>query len=276
MGMMKRDFWLRVIIVGAGAVLFLLLFFADKTNLDGKESLAVQETIPSPETSVANLPPFPEDQPLKGQVERLPNVEGDRKLALLDSIVAELRSLDLYPFAADFAAQKLQLQSSLPNRLETGGLARRAMELDYVQSDSVLARRYRDLVIFALEPVVQEDPENEQALLDLGLAYIRSQAPMQGILSVRKVLEINPKNVEAAFRLGEFSLQTGQIDKAIQRFETVLSVENDHYPAMYGLAVALAQANRSGEAKSYLEQVIDKTPEDDLRKLASDLLNQID
>lgn len=278
---MNRDFLLKIIIITAGAVLFLLLFLADKTNLNNPdEAPATQPTVTEAPAAVGStpqrgLPPLDPDPALAAQIERLEALPGDQKVALLDSVIRQLEEMGRYAFAADYARARVSLDSTYEHALSAGVLSRRAMELDYLQSDTALVNRYSRMAVRMLEPVVQAQPENEDALLSLGLAYTRSVAPMQGILTVRKVVELNPANLEAQYRLGEFSLQTGQIDKAIERFETVLSLDERHYPAMFRLAIALAQADRSEEAKPYLQRVIAEAENPALQENARDLLSQL-
>ncbi len=52
--------------------------------------------------------------------------------------------------------------------------------------------------------------------------------PMQGILKIREVAEKYPGNVKANYTLGTLSMQTGQYDKAIGRFETVLEKQPEN------------------------------------------------
>ena len=86
--------------------------------------------------------------------------------------------------------------------------------------------------------------EEEQASIDLdqkveeAVLIIQSSegAPMKGIAMLKEVLEQQPEHVKANFWLGEFSLYSGQFQKAIPRFEMVLKVEPDNKEAAIRLA----------------------------------------
>ncbi len=52
--------------------------------------------------------------------------------------------------------------------------------------------------------------------------------PMQGILKIKEVAEKYPGNVKANYTLGTLSMQTGQYDKAIERFTTVLEKQPEN------------------------------------------------
>lgn len=51
--------------------------------------------------------------------------------------------------------------------------------------------------------------------------------PMQGVLKIRSIAEAHPENVKAQFTLGLMSIQTGQFDKAVQRFDRVIELRPD-------------------------------------------------
>ncbi len=54
--------------------------------------------------------------------------------------------------------------------------------------------------------------------------------PMEGIKLFREILQEDPENIEVHYRLGLFSLQSGQMDKAVMRFEKVVGMNNPTYP----------------------------------------------
>lgn len=57
--------------------------------------------------------------------------------------------------------------------------------------------------------------------------------PMQTILKLRELAEKEPDNVEAQFVLGTLSWQTGQYDKAMERFRKVIALDPKGYPDAY-------------------------------------------
>ena len=48
---------------------------------------------------------------------------------------------------------------------------------------------------------------------------------MKGIMMLREVLQEDPDNVQAHLQLGLFSVQSGQYDKAVERFRKVLELD---------------------------------------------------
>lgn len=73
------------------------------------------------------------------------------------------------------------------------------------------------------EKAMELDPKNLDAKTGVATCYVdASQNPMQGIMLLREVVAVDPENVNANLNLGMFSMKSGQFDKAISRFETVV------------------------------------------------------
>lgn len=79
------------------------------------------------------------------------------------------------------------------------------------------------------------DEEVEEALRQMESGEV---PPMEAILKIREVAENHPGNVKANFTLGALSIQTGQYDKAIERFNTVIEQEPENGHAWKLLAEA--------------------------------------
>jgi tetratricopeptide (TPR) repeat protein len=76
------------------------------------------------------------------------------------------------------------------------------------------------------------NPENLDARCDLGVLYAEgSSEPMKGITMLREVIEKNPGHENAQFNLGILSVKSGQIQKAIERFEKVIEINPQNYDA---------------------------------------------
>ena len=56
-------------------------------------------------------------------------------------------------------------------------------------------------------------------------SVLQSEAPMQGIMMLKQVLEKEPGNVKANLALAVFSVVSGQYEKAFDRFQQVLNAE---------------------------------------------------
>ncbi len=98
------------------------------------------------------------------------------------------------------------------------------------------------------------DSANEDALTGLGVNYVAgSNNPMKGIGLLLQVVGKDPKSIKANFSLGLFSMKSGQYQKAINRFETVVS-EAPGGEAYFYLAQAYQNLHKNQEAiENYLK-----------------------
>jgi len=62
------------------------------------------------------------------------------------------------------------------------------------------------------------------------VALVNGMDPMRGIMLLRELLEEDPSNAEAHWHMGLFSVQSGQYDKALDRFKKVLEVDEAGFP----------------------------------------------
>lgn len=81
-------------------------------------------------------------------------------------------------------------------------------------------------------------------------------APMQAIQLLKEVESEYPENEEAVFYLGDFSLQTGQVDKAIPRFEKLTKMNPKSAQYWYQLGQAYEMNKEQQKAISAYETFI--------------------
>jgi tetratricopeptide (TPR) repeat protein len=80
--------------------------------------------------------------------------------------------------------------------------------------------------IVAYQEALKADANSLDAKTGLGMAYVNGTAnPMQGIQLLLEVVKQDPQNVKANMNLGLFSMRSGQFDKAVERFKTVIDVQ---------------------------------------------------
>lgn len=99
------------------------------------------------------------------------------------------------------------------------------------------------------------NPNNDTVKMALAAAYVEGTSePMQGIQILLGIAREQPDHIPANLMLGRFALQSGQTDKAIQRFETVLKQEPQNTEALYFLAEAYKNAGNKAKAIELLEK----------------------
>ena len=80
---------------------------------------------------------------------------------------------------------------------------------------------------------------------------------MKGIGMLRDVLKIDPENVDAITNLGYFAIQSGQYDKAIERFEQVLKLDPNNAEAYLYLADVYLSQGDNEKGIEYLKKYRD-------------------
>lgn len=83
---------------------------------------------------------------------------------------------------------------------------------------------------------VPTELESETSDVEKAVALVNGSNPMEGIMMLREILAKDSTNVEALLYMGLFSVQSGQLDKAKERFESVLSYEPGQLDAHWQLA----------------------------------------
>lgn len=82
-------------------------------------------------------------------------------------------------------------------------------------------------------------PDNDTTKLLLASAYIEGTGEiMNGVSILKEITARQPDNIPANLMLGKMDIQSGQIEKAIPRFEKILQAEPNNREALYFLAEA--------------------------------------
>jgi cytochrome c-type biogenesis protein CcmH/NrfG len=110
--------------------------------------------------------------------------------------------------------------------------------------------------ISCLQQARKLDSTNEEIKLGLATAYIEgSDQPMTGVQMALAIVREKPDDIPVNLLLGKMSLKSGQVDKAIGRYETVLKQEPENREALYFLAQAWEAKGNKGKAIELLEKV---------------------
>jgi outer membrane protein len=111
--------------------------------------------------------------------------------------------------------------------------------------------------------VLVSNPEDLESKSRMAMTYLSTADPMSGIKLLQEVIEKDPNNEDVNFNLGVLSRQTGQLDKAIERFEKLVSVNPEHVQGRFLLAISYLDKGRKQDAKKQLELVkkLDNNPE---------------
>jgi lipopolysaccharide biosynthesis regulator YciM len=84
---------------------------------------------------------------------------------------------------------------------------------------------------------------------------------MKGITLLREIERTDSNNVKLQMSFAFFSVKSGQLDKAIQRFEKVLQVDSNYIEVYLHLADAYEQLNQTQKSIVMLQQYAKRTPD---------------
>ena len=100
------------------------------------------------------------------------------------------------------------------------------------------------------------------------------QSQMKGILQMRSLSEKYPENADLQWNMGLFSIQSGQYEKAVARFEKVINIDDQRLDAYVQLAMSYVELQDTSAATNVLISLIDKS-EGDTKKNAEEMLEKL-
>lgn len=113
------------------------------------------------------------------------------------------------------------------------------------------------------------------AKIDSAIAMVNSGSPMQGIFLLRELSEEHPDNMRIQLNLGMFSVQSGQIDKAEARFQTVLKNVPNQPEALYFMGYIEAGKGNKEQALDYLQKALEFAQDDALKQDIEQYLKEL-
>jgi outer membrane protein len=128
----------------------------------------------------------------------------------------------------------------------------------------------------AYRKVLEINPENIDAKADLAVCYVEgTKDVMKGVGMLREILELNPEHQKSLFYLGVLSMQSGQYEKARERFEQLVVLQPGNPFHYYYLGqIHMAMGNKT-KAVAFFENYKHLVQDVNLRKEADHLINSI-
>lgn len=225
---MNKGRWLRSGIIGASIALVVVIYFLPKGSEIGTSAKPEDEPVPSTGS-------FSEEAYLKKAKTRLAwnlSTKADSLEGLLSKSVKDSTILDSLVAIWDaaqspgVAAGYSQMKASQTGREKDWiNAAYRYFDATKATTDSAESAWFVSKAMEAYQKVLEINPKNLDAKTDLGILYAEaSPQPMKGITLLREVVTENPLHENAQLNLGFLSMKSGQYDKAIDRFNQVLKI----------------------------------------------------
>ncbi len=258
MSFLKRP---QIIILSVAIVVVVLLLLLPRTSeLVQEDVQAVGEEAPVTNTdyvsaAMASLS-NQVDKDLLGEIQTAIDNESDplSKIDLLDSLSTFWETRQRPVMAADQLYEIALIIQDKPSYFIAGDRYYKAFQ-ELKDDRKIIAL---NKAVESYEAVLDLLPEDLEAMTSLGVCYVEGssftgQPPMKGIGMLRKVLEIDPDNINALINLGYFSAKSGQYEKAIARFERVLEIDPEFAEAYLYLSDTYIQMGEKEKAIESLE-----------------------
>lgn len=136
-----------------------------------------------------------------------------------------------------------------------------------------LALKARD----GFEALLVEDPQNNFLKNKLAMTLMTTETPMAGVQMLREVLASEPENREAILNLGLLAIRSRQFDRAEERFINLLELDSTDYEAQFYYGVSLSEGGKTEEAKAVFEKLVSTSDADPaLKATASSLIKELE
>jgi len=110
---------------------------------------------------------------------------------------------------------------------------------------------------------------------NIAMTYVEGPSPMQGILMLRSILDEDPQNEKALFNMGRLSMISGQFEIAIGRFENLVKYHPKNIDGQYWLGVCYFQDEQMEKAKTQLQKVKEMDADPMVQTAVNELLQRI-
>lgn len=217
---------------------------SDKTNVltSRKATTVTVDMVSEPAKTAIGAGLAAKINDLEGQLKNASGTDANK----LQQQLAKQWDDDNQPAPAAFYYQALaRKQNKAEDWLNAGNRFNDAYKLT---QDTLLQPAFVSNAAEAFQNALKLQPESLAGKTGLGIAYVNGAAsPMQGIALLLEVVKKDPKNWNANLNLGMFAMKSGQYEKAVTRFKTLLAQKTELEPTFY-LAESYKQLGMKKEA----------------------------
>ncbi|MBT8221023.1 MAG: hypothetical protein KJP00_14435 [Bacteroidia bacterium] len=227
---------LQLIVIASCVALFGILYFALDTKPPSFKEIELSRSLESSSLDI--------DQEVRKMMENLPE-NAQVELGVLDAEFTEtssekekteiLKKISGFWYNQnrnDIAGYYAEQVAENESTAEAWNIAGSTYSLGLQQLDPGPYWEYcYDGAIKAFENAISIDPDYLDSKINLALCYVErapENNPMKGITMLLDLNKQYPKNVAVMNQLGKLAVQTNQLDRARERFEAVLRIEENN------------------------------------------------
>lgn len=263
----------KIILSVAALVIIIGLFLLPKVVVN-EESASVQNTEessnpdittnPSPEVeSHSNEIPSDSQNLVNSLRENFNNSDNNEKIVIFaDSLAALFKSYNMLDSAAKYQGIAAEKDPAVSSFKKAGDAYYEAFTfaVDHTKAQD-LAEKAREYYNKGIELGSGEEALDMKA--NVAMTYIATSNPMQGISMLTEILKEDPEHEAAIFNLGILSIQSNQYDKAVERFEKLVSLYPENLQGQFYLGLSYKESGKDQKARKQFEKVktLDSDPE---------------
>ncbi len=117
--------------------------------------------------------------------------------------------------------------------------------------------------ISAYEELLEENPENEQALQGLLEARLQQGNIQEAIEPLQKLAELHPEETAYQILLAQAKQQTGDLEESAQAYRSILEEQPGEIRALQGLVTLLLQQEQPQAAIGQLQETLELAKQED-------------
>jgi len=253
----------KIVLSGGALVLFVLLFIApkvvsskksenDQSGMRPKVDLNLNATVQMYlDMSVKSLDPS-----LKSKATEF-TTASNKTLVYFDSLTQFWDKLKRPDLASYFLEQKAAKTKVASDWFTAGN--RYYYSVQFTNDETERPLLFQS-AIRCFKNGLKLDPTNTDSKIMMASCYVEgTEAPMEGISLLKEVEKKDSNNVKLQLTFAFFSVKSGQVDKAITRFNKVLSLDSTYIEAYLHLADIYEQQNKVDKTIEALEKYASKT-----------------
>jgi len=248
----------RLLLIAGALVLFVLLFIAPKapsrvseTGEEGHQparaAFSTNATLDVyVSTALKNMKPAD-----KQHVDKLAAAKN------YDSLIVIFDRLKRPDLASYYTEEKAKQSRSAADWQKAGNRYYYAVQFSDDKTESPVLYQ---CAMRCLNNSLAIQPNNADAKIMLASCYVEgTPEPMEGIKRLKEVEKTDSNNVKLQLTFAFFSVRSGQMDKAITRFNKVLQVDSNYIEAYLHLADAYERQGNVPETVAMLKRYASKT-----------------
>jgi tetratricopeptide (TPR) repeat protein len=252
---------IKIVLLISAAILFVLLFIAPKKVSD--KQISETKSMPKTETSVSieafiNIALKSLNLSEKNRFDSLIIVSQKNPHDSIFEMLADFWDSKKRPDFASFYVEKQAIKKpSIESFINAGN--RYFYSVKFVNEPNEVPVLYKS-AMRCYQKALEKEPSNSEAKIQLAACYLEEGAnPMQGITILKEVEKVDSNNVKLQLNFAFFSVKSGQLDKALMRYQKVLAIDPNFIEAYLHLADVYEQLGENAKTINMLEIYASKT-----------------